>query len=68
MNRLVRIMIAAVAATFLISLWYTALPEIFRSGVPAVTEDADFALLVRLTGFVVMIAVAFYFAARNLLK
>jgi F0F1-type ATP synthase membrane subunit b/b' len=35
---------------------------------PSITEDADFALLVRLTGFVVILTVAFYFAVKNLMK
>ena len=46
-------------------LWYTAWPELFRAGMPSITEDADFALLVRLTGFVVIITVSFYFALRK---
>ncbi len=49
-------------------LWYTAWPELFRAGMPSITEDADFALLVRLTGFVVILATALYFAVKNLMK
>lgn len=68
MNRLARILPVAVAAVVLAWLWYSAWPELFRAGMPSITEDADFALLVRLTGFVVLIGVAFWFAARNLMK
>ena len=68
MNRLVRIMLVTVSASLLAWLWYTAAPELFRAGMPSITEDADFALLVRLTGFVVIITVGFYFALRNLMK
>ena len=66
MSRLIRITIVAGAAVLLAWLWYTAWPELFRAGMPSITEDADFALLVRLTGFVVIITVGFYFAARNI--
>jgi hypothetical protein len=66
MNRLVRILLVSVAASVLAWLWYAAWPELFRAGMPSITEDADFALLVRLTGFVVIITMAFYFAARNI--
>jgi hypothetical protein len=58
----------SVAASVLAWLWYTAWPELFRAGMPSITEDADFALLVRLTGFVVILATAFYFAVKNLMK
>lgn len=68
MNRLVRIMLVAVSAALLAWLWYSAAPELFRAGMPSIVEDADFALLVRLTGFIVIITIGFYFALRNLLK
>lgn len=68
MNRLVRILPAAVAALVLVWLWWKAWPDLFRSGVPSITEDAEFALLVRLTGFVAILGIAFWFAARNLMK
>jgi len=66
MNRLFRVMLVAAAAAMLAWLWYTAWPELFRAGMPSITEDADFALLVRLTGFVVILAVGIYFAVRNI--
>jgi uncharacterized membrane protein len=66
MNRLFRVMLVAAAAAMLAWLWYTAAPELFRAGMPSITEDADFALLVRLTGFVVILAVGIYFAVRNI--
>ena len=66
MNRLVRILLVSAAASVLAWLWYAAWPELFRAGLPSITDDADFALLVRLTGFVVIITMAFYFAARNI--
>ena len=66
MNRLVRILLVSVAASVLFWLWYTAWPEFFRADMPSITEDADFALLVRLTGFVVILTVGFYFAVRNI--
>jgi hypothetical protein len=68
MSRLIRITIVAGAAVLLSWLWYTAWPELFRAGMPSITEDADFALLLRLTGFVVILAIAFYFAVNNLMK
>ncbi|HET6490917.1 MAG TPA: hypothetical protein VFG28_14280 [Syntrophales bacterium] len=66
MSRLFRITILAGVAVLLSWLWYAGWPELFRAGMPSITEDADFALLVRLTGFVIIISVAFYFAARNI--
>lgn len=68
MNRFARILPAAAAASVLAWLWYTAWPELFRDGMPSIARDAEFALLVRLTGFVVILAIAFYFAAKNLMK
>jgi hypothetical protein len=68
MNRLARILLVSVAASVLAWLWYAAWPELFRAGMPSITEDAEFALLVRLTGFVVIITVSIYFALRNLMK
>jgi len=66
MNRLFRVMLVAAAAAILAWLWYTAAPGLFRAGMPSITEDADFALLVRLTGFVVLIVVGLYFTLKNL--
>ena len=66
MSRLFRVTIVAGAAVLLSWLWYTAWPDLFRAGMPSITENADFALLVRLTGFVGIISVALYFAARNI--
>ena len=68
MSRLFRVTILAGAALLLSWLWYTAWPELFRAGMPSITENADFALLVRLTGFIVIITVGFYFALKNLSK
>ncbi len=68
MKRFARILPAAFAAAVLAWLWHEAWPGLFRAGVPSITEDADFALLVRLTGFVVILAIAFYFAIRNLTR
>ncbi len=68
MSRLIRFTLVAGAAAMLAWLWYTAWPELFRAGMPSITEDADFALLVRLTGFVVILATALYFAVKNLMK
>jgi hypothetical protein len=68
MNRLFRVMLVAAAAAMLAWLWYTAAPELFRAGMPSITEDVDFALLVRLTGFIVVITIGFYFAVKNLMK
>jgi len=68
MSRLIRFTMVAGAAVLLSWLWFTAWPELFRAGMPSITEDADFVLRVRLTGFVVIIATAFYFAVKNLMK
>lgn len=68
MNKIVRFMLIAAAAALLAWLWFAAWPDLFRSGMPAITEDADFALLVRLTGFVVVLATALYFAVKNIMK
>ena len=68
MSRLIRFTIVAGAAAMLAWLWHTAWPELFRDGMPSITEDADFALLVRLTGFIVILATALYFAVKNLMK
>jgi hypothetical protein len=66
MNRLFRVMLVTAAAAMLAWLWYTAAPDLFRAGMPSITEDPEFALLVRLTGFVVLIALGFYYALKNL--
>jgi len=68
MNRFVRILPVAAAAAVLAWLWHTAWPGLFREGVPSITENADFALLVRLTGFVAILGIALYFAVRNLTR
>jgi hypothetical protein len=68
MSRLIRVAIVAGAASMLAWFWYTAWRELFRAGMPAITEDAEFALLVRLTGFIVILATAAYFAVKNLMK
>lgn len=68
MSRFIRFTLVAGAAAMLAWLWYTAWPELFRAGMPSITEDADFALLVRLTGFVLILATALYFAVKNLMK
>jgi hypothetical protein len=68
MSRFIRFTLVAGAAAMLAWLWFAAWPELFRDGMPSITEDADFALLVRLTGFVVILATALYFAAKNLMK
>jgi len=66
MSRLFRVTIVAGAAALLSWLWYTAWPDLFHAGMPSITDNADFALLVRLTGFVIIISFALYFAARNI--
>lgn len=68
MSRFIRFTLVAGAVAMLAWLWFTAWPELFRSGMPSITENADFALLVRLTGFVVILATALYFAVKNLMK
>jgi len=68
MNRFARILPVAASAAVLAWLWYTAWPDLFREGMPSITRDAEFALLVRLTGFVAILGIAFYFAVRNLTK
>lgn len=68
MKQVVRILPVAVATAVLAWLWHEAWPRLFRAGIPSITEDAEFALLVRLTGFVVLLAVAFWFAIRNLTR
>jgi len=66
MSRIIRFTLVAGAAAMLAWLWFAAWPELFRDGMPSITEDADFALLVRLTGFVVILTAAFYLAVRNI--
>lgn len=68
MDRFARILPAAVAAAVLAWLWYAAWPDLFREGMPSITDDAEFALLVRLTGFVAILGIACYFAVRNLTR
>jgi hypothetical protein len=68
MKQVVRILPVAVATAVLAWLWHEAWPGLFRAGIPSITENAEFALLVRLTGFVVLLAVAFWFAIRNLTR
>jgi len=66
MSRFIRFTLVAGAAAMLAWLWFAAWPELFRDGMPSITDNADFALLVRLTGFVIIISFALYFAARNI--
>ncbi|HTZ40917.1 MAG TPA: hypothetical protein VMB77_12200 [Syntrophales bacterium] len=68
MSRLIRVAIVAGTAVWIAWLWYGARQEIFRDGMPSITEDADFALLVRLTGFLVIVAVVLFFAVKHLTK
>ena len=41
MSRLIRFTMVAGAAAMLAWLWYTTWPELFRDGMPSITEDAD---------------------------
>lgn len=68
MNKLVRVAIVAGMASLLAWLWYRSWPELFRAGMPSITEDADFALMVRLTGFLVIVAAVLYFAVKHLMR
>ncbi len=66
MNRYVPFLIPLIAAAILAAIWVPYLPELVRSGVPSITENAEYALNVRLTGFVIVLALAFFFALRRL--
>ena len=68
MNIFIRVAILAGTASLLARLWYPALPQLFESGIPSITEDADFAMRVRLSGFLFIVAVVFFFAVKNLMK
>ncbi len=68
MNKLLRVAIVAGTASLLAWLWCRAWPELFRAGMPSITENGDFALLVRLTGFLVLVAVVLFFAVKHLMR
>ncbi len=68
MNRLLRVVIVAGTASLLAWLWSQAWPDLFQAGMPSITENADFALLVRLTGFLVLVAVVLFFAVKHLMR
>ncbi|MCX5833561.1 MAG: hypothetical protein NTV99_03430 [Deltaproteobacteria bacterium] len=68
MHRYLRIILVFGALALIAYLWASLPPESLREGLGAITSDPQFALTVRLTGFIVLLTVALYFAVKNIRK
>jgi len=68
MYRYLRIILVFGALAFIAYLWASLSPESLQQGLSGITEDAQLALTVRLTGFIVILMIAFYFAVKNIRK
>ena len=68
MYRYLRIILVFGALALIAYLWASLPPESLQQGLSGITEDAQLALTVRLTGFIVILMIAFYFAVKNIRK
>lgn len=68
MHRYLQVFLILGAAAVIAYLWGSIPPESLREVLSGIISDAQFALTVRLTGFVVLLTVALYFAVRNIRK
>ncbi|HOD35193.1 MAG TPA: hypothetical protein PLR20_06750 [Syntrophales bacterium] len=68
MHRYLQVFLILGASALVAYLWASLPPESLQKGLSGITEDAQFALTVRLTGFIVLLTVAFFFAIRNIRK
>ena len=68
MYRYLRIILVFGALAFIAYLLASLSPESLQQGLSGITEDAQFSLTVRLTGFIAILAIAFYFAVKNIRK
>ncbi|GEM_PF-507058 len=66
MYRYLRIILVFGALALIAYLWAFLPSDSLREGLSAITSDPQFALTVRLTGFIVLLTVAFYFAVKNI--
>ncbi len=68
MYRYLRIIVVFGALALIAYLWASLPPESLREGLSGITSDPQLALTVRLTGFIVLLTIAFYFAVKNIRK
>ena len=66
MDKWMRLAVVCAAAALVAYLWASLPPESLREGLGGITADPQFALTVRLTGFIVLLGVALYFAVKNI--
>jgi hypothetical protein len=68
MYRYLRIILVSGALALIAYLWTSLPPESLQKGFSGITEDPELALTLRLTGFIVVLTIAFYFAVKNITK
>jgi hypothetical protein len=68
MHRYLQVFLILGAAALIAYLWGSIPPESLREGLSGITSDPQFALTVRLTGFIVLLTIALYFAVKNIRK
>ena len=68
MYRYLRVILIFGALAVIAYLWASLPPESLQQGFSGITEDAQLSLTVRLTGFIVILMIAFYFAVKNIRK
>lgn len=68
MGRYLQVFLVLGASALIAYLWASLPPESLQLGFSGITEDAQLALTVRLTGFIVILAIALYLAVRNIRK
>lgn len=68
MGRYLQVFLIFGAMLLVAYLWGSIPPESLQEGLSGITSDPQFALTVRLTGFIVLLTVAFFFAIRNIRK
>jgi hypothetical protein len=61
MHRYLQVFLILGAAALIAYLWGSIPPESLREGLSGITSDPQFALTVRLTGFIVLLTIALYF-------
>jgi len=67
-RRYLQVFLILGASALVAYLWGSIPPESLREGLSGITSDPQFALTVRLTGFIVLLTVALFFSIRNIRK
>jgi hypothetical protein len=68
MYRYLQTILVLGASALIAYLWWSIPPESLSEGLSGITSDPQFALTVRLTGFIVLLTIALYFAVKNIRK